>query len=229
MDRDNRQVRGLVAIVGVVASACSYTPRTIDEISDASQPEPDGELVFPDARPDAMPGAPDAVPDAMPLLCPPGYNNSLDGHRYRAGTGSWYDGEMSCEAEGTHLVVIDSLLEAGLVDIMTQGQVWIGMSDHRDEGVFKWVTDGSLVLIGWRSGEPNDGNGDEDCGTFAPGLDFGFNDGDCETNLAYVCECDAEVMPTNPYWCETDIDTACEDCTDDCTDDEDQCNNHECG
>jgi hypothetical protein len=37
------------------------------------------------------------------------------------------------------------------------------------------------------------------------------------------------VMPTNPYWCETDIDTACEDCTDDCTDDEDQCNNHECG
>ena len=222
-------MRGLVAIVGAVAGACNYTPRPIDELADAGALEPDGLFVLPDAPPDAMPGAPDAMPDAMPVACPSNYNASLDGHKYRAGSGTWYEAVDRCENDGTHLVVVGSIVEGGFVDLLTSGHVWIGMSDHQQEGQFRWITDGSNVgVFGWSLGEPNDAGNNEDCGSLVPGLPPSFNDEDCDLQLAYVCECDGQTMPATAFWCETDIDTACEDCTDDCTSDEEQCTNHAC-
>jgi hypothetical protein len=223
-------VRGLVGIVGVVAGACSYTPRQVDvEPADASPLEPDGLFVLPDAPPDAMPGAPDGMPDAVPVTCPTNYNQTLDGHRYRAGSGTWYEAVARCEADGTHLVVVGSFVEGGFVDLLTSGHAWVGMSDHAQEGTFRWITDGDQVTLGWQFGEPNNAGNNEDCGTVVPGLPPAFNDEDCDLTLDYVCECDGDTMPATPYWCETDIDTACEDCNDDCTDDDEQCNNHQCG
>ncbi len=204
----------VLAAIGVLACACSYTPRPLDELDAPTVPGPDAPPGTPDARVfDAPPGTPDArTPDAaMTVTCPGTYNLDYGGHKYRAGHDTWYNAETSCEADGEHLIVIDDGGELFAADLVTLGDFWLGMSDHVVEGTFRWLTTGATVNSGWRLGEPNNSGNNEDCGSFVPGLGGGYNDDDCTRQHDYLCECDGQTVAPLA-WCVTDLDTACETC-----------------
>ena len=140
-----------------------------------------------------------AADAAVPAECPDSYV-LIDGSRYRPHLlpGSWLSAEQDCEddAVGAHLMVVDTVDEHFLLHALTVGvpDVWIGYTDRREEGAFRWVAPGGLNPF------------DQTCFWDPAGL---VNDlsADCVVQLtdnacgdwfvvgcgglhAYVCECD---------------------------------------
>ena len=169
-------------------------------------------------RGDAAPGLDatprgDAAPDAQLLPgCPPTYTQitgtGLTGfYRFHPNPATWSAAETVCEAEGaahamhTHLAVFANDSETSGVQtsvVQNNTQAWIGLSSIGHTG-FNWVTDENTMgypMSGqspWHSGYPVTGTS-VDC-VKLDGL-AGFININCQTSLAYVCECDA--YPADP-------------------------------
>lgn len=146
------------------------------------------------------------------------------------------DAEAVCELEGGFLTdltdpsedafVMSTLFDAGLAE------VWFGASDREENGSWRWP-DGTLFYTGtangaavdqryinWKSGEPSDGSGFQNCGL----LDAAYGrwmDRECSSLRPFVCELD----PSPPGCgdgdrkgtevCDTQADS--ETCDGDCT------------
>ncbi|XP_038054423.1 alpha-N-acetylgalactosamine-specific lectin-like [Patiria miniata] len=72
--------------------------------------------------------------------------------------------------------------------------VWIGHSDLANEGSFTWSDGTSFDYdAGWRTGQPDDSGGVEDCGSIWRDAEWvGWNDDRCLWALPYICK-----MPSN--------------------------------
>ncbi len=79
----------------------------------------------------------------------------------------------------------DALRQA-LGSLLGADRVWVGMTDTAAEGSWNWV-DADAVSGGWLPGEPNDADGNEDCGEWQPSTG-GFNDMPCEHRQPALCE-----------------------------------------
>jgi hypothetical protein len=91
-------------------------------------------------------------------------------------------------------------------DVTSQGtRTWIGATDSADEGNFTWVTGEAWTWPykqspPWKgSGEPNDFAG-EDCVDLFDnvGGSSGFNDQDCGSKRAALCEWEPPGLPVTP-------------------------------
>jgi hypothetical protein len=119
--------------------------------------------------------------------------------RYRVGPPEpeWSLAEAACEADGGHLIVIDSDAENGEARARTTGEFWIGMSDRITEGTYLTVLGTSPAFAGWPAAPPS--NTGEDCVSVLVNADW--EDRMCSNAAAqakaYVCECDGlAVTPT---------------------------------
>ena len=66
---------------------------------------------------------------------------------------------------------------------------WIGISDQKTEGTFRYVSDASeIVFTSWRSGQPNNKWPKLDCTTFKNGK---WNTANCDKReFPYICQID---------------------------------------
>lgn len=65
--------------------------------------------------------------------------------------------------------------------------LWIGLTDLKDEGKFRWSNDAPMTYGNWLPKQPDDSNGGEDCASLTLG-DGRWNDVDCIRALPYLCE-----------------------------------------
>ncbi|KAM6903124.1 C-type lection lectoxin-Enh3-like [Lycodopsis pacificus] len=114
-------------------------------------------------------------------------------HKYVATRMTWADAEMHCVSQGANLVSIHSLEEHNFVKTLiknfdlAEGVTWIGLSDTQKEGTWMW-SDGSAVrFVYWRSGEPNNHKGKEDCVHTNYPHDLKWNDAPCSHTHPFVC------------------------------------------
>ncbi|XP_028316688.1 CD209 antigen-like protein D [Gouania willdenowi] len=100
---------------------------------------------------------------------------------------SWQKSRDDCWDRGADLMIIDNRAEQDFVETY-QKRMWIGLSDAKTEGVWKWV-DGSLLQdsSSWCPNEPNNGSGKEDCGEYIPSKDC-WNDHNCFHLNFWICE-----------------------------------------
>ncbi|CAO2630914.1 CD209 antigen-like protein 2 [Lemmus lemmus] len=104
--------------------------------------------------------------------------------------GSWEASVASCQNLGGYLVIINSFEEQLFLKywhIRKNELTWIGLSDQRHEGSWRWVDGtplGLSVCSFWKEGEPNN-NGDEDCVEL---LEEKWNDVRCAAKNFWVCE-----------------------------------------
>ena len=104
---------------------------------------------------------------------------------------NWMDADLSCKAEGKHLVSFETLDEQKHVfELIEQECSLFGFwASARDLGGDNWIwrNSGEVVLTGlWGDGEPS---GDGDCGNLHQSFtQYLLNDAPCETKNCYICE-----------------------------------------
>jgi hypothetical protein len=131
---------------------------------------------------------------------------------------TWLQAEALCEADGTHLIVIDNATEnafARTLNATVDEHVWLGGGDHLVEGTFAWVTGQPFAFTRWGGTEPNNSLNIEDCLEIDNnGL---WNDERTVGLMTYhtVCECDGLPAMQSRY-CDTDTDASCGECGTSC-------------
>ncbi|XP_044727381.1 hemolymph lipopolysaccharide-binding protein-like [Chrysoperla carnea] len=122
-------------------------------------------------------------------------------YKYHRDVQKWADARKICDAEGGHLVIINSEDEAYFVrglmakypdsvlnDVKYKNQVLIGMHDLFKEGEFVTIDGKSLESSGYTYWEPgNPGNApNQNCGSVT--RTGGINDFPCDTPSTFICE-----------------------------------------
>ncbi|KAL2078310.1 hypothetical protein ACEWY4_025995 [Coilia grayii] len=122
-------------------------------------------------------------------------------------SGGWAHARSQCQSQGAELLIIDSQEEQSFVFAMSmmsgpKGRAWVGMTDMKTEGEWRWV-DGRLVRDSvqyWLkradgSSEPDDWQvsnkeGGEDCGHLDTAeTEFScWMDGPCNAPYRWICE-----------------------------------------
>ena len=104
----------------------------------------------------------------------------------------WKNAKLICQNFGSKLVKIESEKENEFIKreyLSSEGPYWIGLSDSDSEGEWKW-TDGTVLLTGyqrWKSGQPNNKDGKQDCVAIYGGK-AKWNDVRCSRKLGFICE-----------------------------------------
>ena len=72
---------------------------------------------------------------------------------------SWKDAQNACETMGGHLATITSEEESMfIIDLIQSGDkyaYWLGGTDEKEEGVWKWITNEAWSYENWISGQPD--------------------------------------------------------------------------
>ncbi|KAK7874176.1 hypothetical protein R5R35_006222 [Gryllus longicercus] len=133
-----------------------------------------------------------------PPLVPPGYTelSGLGFYRLYEETITWPEAKSACEAEGAHLLVLNSEAEATAIQKLIQRHpsvtpwIHIGFHDKIKEGHYVTIFGETLTEAGytrWDAGQP-DNLGNEDCGSINAKT-VGLNDLNCATHkFAFICE-----------------------------------------
>ena len=106
---------------------------------------------------------------------------------------NWLNAQADCKDDvvnATHLIVLSSVEEVTYVDTTFANNVWIGLSDRDLEGTMATVTGEIGDQRPFNPGEPNNGDGNEDC--VIMDLGGGLDDQPCGQAFRYVCECDGK-------------------------------------
>jgi hypothetical protein len=164
------------------------------------------------------------IVDVMPdqAGCPVTYTPSTgltSLYRIVPGSTTWLQAEALCEADGTHLIVINQATEntfARSLNADVSEHVWLGGGDHLVEGTFGWINGEPFTYTRWGGTEPNNSMNIEDAMEIDDnGL---WNDERNVGLMTYhtVCECDGLVAMTNRY-CDTDSIASCGVCGNACS------------
>jgi formylglycine-generating enzyme required for sulfatase activity len=79
------------------------------------------------------------------------------------GSYSWHQSKIDAEDRGGRLVVMDSQTKIDNVNSFLSSQanwpdMWIGLSDESQEGIWRWITGELLSASSWSPTNPNNGN-----------------------------------------------------------------------
>jgi hypothetical protein len=190
-------MRAAYAVLAVLVAACGASVDVADDGDDGDDSPPLADAP-PQVTPDATLVAP---PDAMPAPCTNGQaQTTLAGRCYEKFTGpaTWANAQAACMALGGTLVKIESAAEnQALVALIGQADHFIGGTDSATEMQWLWYDGTPFVYTNWRSGEPNDANGNfpEDCAIIEGDQGGTWDDRPCldlpggqNGEYAYLCE-----------------------------------------
>ncbi|XP_035670035.1 uncharacterized protein LOC118411665 [Branchiostoma floridae] len=106
---------------------------------------------------------------------------------------SWDGARQDCRSAGGDLVSLGSPEEAGFVfqqagrQLVYGTRAWIGLREYGVEGVYSWSDQTPVSFFNWGQGEPNDHNGEQQCGAMY--LHNGqWDDDNCGMQHNYICE-----------------------------------------
>ncbi len=116
------------------------------------------------------------------------------GHAYRVfhRAAPWSEAVDNCKRIGARLVTISSdaeetFIEANFRFVAPYDNFWIGASDHEHEGTFVWATGEPFGFTAFSRGEPNAGDGDQDC-LVLNRTTLRWHDRQCDLKYAALCE-----------------------------------------
>lgn len=159
----------------------------------------------PDAGPPAdgqLADVPPDVADAQPPgdACPASYSltSGMSHYRMIATNLTWLAAAQDCAddmaigTKHTHLVVVASDAERTQLAAMGVVVGWVGLTDIKTEGTYRWVTGEPTTYpppngTPWAQGEPDNALG-QDC--VAASLAAQWQDANCGATTTSLCECD---------------------------------------
>ena len=105
--------------------------------------------------------------------------------------GSDFDGaKVKCQLLGGQLATIEDAATNGILSSLVPSAfptAWLGGSDEASEGTWTW--DGAAMsYTNWRSGEPNNSGGSENCLIIESNLGGSWDDQPCSAINSYICQ-----------------------------------------
>uniref|UniRef100_A0A8B9H3K5 C-type lectin domain-containing protein n=1 Tax=Astyanax mexicanus TaxID=7994 RepID=A0A8B9H3K5_ASTMX len=102
---------------------------------------------------------------------------------------NWTAARQDCRDRDADLVIINSREEQEFIKKQNE-YVWIGLTDADKEKEWKWVDGSPLTTKFWRSGEPSNTYGNENCVAFSiPAMTINaWNDVRCSDDAFGFCE-----------------------------------------
>ncbi len=133
--------------------------------------------------------------------------NNLDAVKYNnhayimiEESSSWTDAKKTCEEMGGHLATITSENEFNVIKSLIKAKelcVWIGATDEKNEGEWKWVTDEEFTFENWGNSQPdNYGNAEHYLSQLNADYNYVWYDVSNNGNRAFICEFDS--LPSVP-------------------------------
>lgn len=169
----------------LLVGACTTQVGGEDEVSTADASVNDV------AGPDAAP-APDAPP-AFTGPCGEGdaaIVNNGNCYEYFFMKESWIGARLKCQALSGDLARVDDSLSASVLSSLVPSafpEAWLLGTDAETEGTWTWAGP-PLSYTQWRSGEPSNGGGNENCMVMIANAGGSWDDRACNTTLSYICE-----------------------------------------
>ncbi|XP_046433583.1 hemolymph lipopolysaccharide-binding protein-like isoform X2 [Neodiprion fabricii] len=123
------------------------------------------------------------------------YFPGIGGYKLHSKAVSWNQARKTCEEEGGHLAIINSLAERDAVVTVLKAMkpnpqyVNLGFHDLYEEGHYVTIHGQNLTRAGfneWANGEPNNDYGSENCGSLH--FSGGLNDHKCNEPHSFICE-----------------------------------------
>ncbi|XP_046491216.1 hemolymph lipopolysaccharide-binding protein-like [Neodiprion pinetum] len=123
------------------------------------------------------------------------YFPGIGGYKLHLKAVSWNRARITCEEEGGHLAIINSLAERDAVVTVLKAMnpnpnyVSLGFHDLYEEGHYVTIHGQTLARAGfneWADGEPNNDAGSGNCGSLH--LSGGLNDHICNIPHHFICE-----------------------------------------
>ncbi|XP_066304554.1 lymphocyte antigen 75-like [Branchiostoma lanceolatum] len=106
---------------------------------------------------------------------------------------SWEGARQDCRSAGGDLVSLGDPEEAGFVfqqagrQLLYGTRAWLGLREYGVEGVYSWSDQTPVSFFNWGQGEPNDHNGEQQCGAMY--LHNGqWDDDNCGMQHGYICK-----------------------------------------
>ncbi len=169
----------------LLGSACTTQIGTGPE-SDLGDERSD--VIHPDAAP---------RPDATPVFDGPcgegdAFFETDDGicFEYFFATSSWAGAQVKCQLLGGDLARIDDAATNGILASLVPSafpEAWLLATDTGSEGTWTW--DGEpMSYTNWRAGEPNNGNGVENCMLIESNNGGAWDDRNCNDLKSYICQ-----------------------------------------
>ncbi len=105
-------------------------------------------------------------------------------------TASWAGARLQCQFLSGDLARIDDSATNGILSSLVPSafpEAWLLGTDASSEGSWNW--DGqAMTYTNWRSGEPNNGNGVENCLMLMSNQGGTWDDRNCNEQLGYICQ-----------------------------------------
>ncbi|XP_051780465.1 mannose-binding protein C-like isoform X4 [Erpetoichthys calabaricus] len=97
------------------------------------------------------------------------------------------DGVKLCkEASGEIAMPANAGENAALMKLVKSSEAYLGLNDRVKEGRFEDVSGNPVTFTNWKSGEPNNYNGNEDCSIITS--DGIWNDVPCSRSYTIICQ-----------------------------------------
>ena len=100
----------------------------------------------------------------------------------------WTEAEIHCQGEGGHLASVHSAEENNFLSGLDPNELWLGGTDSTSEGTWTWSDGTILSFTGWKSGQPDDMGGNQDC-LYTNNHGAGaWDDLSCTIELKLICK-----------------------------------------
>ena len=78
------------------------------------------------------------------------------------------------------------------ISILARDNVWIGLNDIAEEGVFVWTDGSPNIYVRFWGNEPDNYLNQEHCGTTTKLENGGYCDAPCDATFVFICETNYE-------------------------------------
>ena len=114
----------------------------------------------------------------------------------------WEVAKAACEELGGHLVTVSSDSELAVIkELSGQGNYtlcWLGITDKDEEGTWKNVTGDAVSYSNWRTGYPDNDNGEEHYGVLLSDGTWGDVSNMYPGKVGFICEYESDNGEDNP-------------------------------
>ncbi|MBN2443193.1 MAG: hypothetical protein JXJ04_17665 [Spirochaetales bacterium] len=107
---------------------------------------------------------------------------------------NWKTAKAACENSGGHLLILETMEENNFIKKIIDELTWFGLTDEKNEAVWRWINGELLTFSDWASGQPDNNQELEHYAHYTPWSEYyNWNDAAFTNEYKFICEYDFKI------------------------------------